>query len=114
MAFKKAMETAHPVLLEPLMTIEVDAPAEHIGAVIGDLNARRGRILHVEARGHAEVVKALVPLAEIMTYTTTLNSLTAGGGSYVMELARYEEVPRDVAAKIIEEARATRQAVAAH
>ncbi|MGE5709535.1 MAG: elongation factor G, partial [Nitrospira sp.] len=114
MAFKKAMETAHPVLLEPLMTIEVDAPADHIGAVIGDLNARRGRILHVEARGHAEVVKALVPLAEIMTYTTTLNSLTAGGGSYVMELARYEEVPRDVATKIIEEVRATRQTVAVH
>ena len=114
MAFKKAMETAHPVLLEPMMTVEVEAPAAHIGAVIGDLNARRGRILHVEARGHAEIVKAIVPLSEIMTYTTTLNSLTGGGGSYVMELARYDEVPRDVAAKIVEEAKATRQAVAAH
>jgi len=114
MAFKKAMETAHPVLLEPMMTVEVEAPAAHIGAVIGDLNARRGRILHVEARGHAEIVKASVPLAEIMTYTTTLNSLTGGGGSYVMELARYDEVPREVAAKIIEEAKATKQAVAAH
>jgi elongation factor G len=114
MAFKKAMETAHPVLLEPMMTVEVEAPAAHIGAVIGDLNARRGRILHVEARGHAEIVKALVPLSEIMTYTTTLNSLTGGGGSYVMELARYDEVPRDVAVKIVEDAKATRQAVAAH
>jgi elongation factor G len=114
MAFKKAMETAHPVLLEPMMTVEVEAPAAHIGAVIGDLNARRGRILHVEARGHAEIVKALVPLSEIMTYTTTLNSLTGGGGSYVMELARYDEVPRDVAAKIVEETKATKQAVAAH
>jgi elongation factor G len=114
MAFKKAMETAHPVLLEPMMTVEVEAPAAHIGAVIGDLNARRGRILHVEARGHAEIVKALVPLAEIMTYTTTLNSLTGGGGSYVMELARYDEVPREVATKIIEEAKATKQAVTAH
>ncbi|HKE62876.1 MAG TPA: elongation factor G [Nitrospira sp.] len=114
MAFKKAMETAHPVLLEPMMTVEVEAPAAHIGAVIGDLNARRGRILNVEAKGHAEIVKALVPLAEIMTYTTTLNSLTGGGGSYVMELARYDEVPREVAAKIIEEAKATKQAVAAH
>ncbi|WP_455389049.1 elongation factor G, partial [Petrachloros mirabilis] len=114
MAFKKAMETAQPVLLEPMMTVEVDAPADHIGAVIGDLNARRGRILHVEAKGHAEVVTALVPLAEIMTYTTTLNSLTGGGGSYVMELARYDEVPREVAAKIVEEASASRQAVAAH
>jgi elongation factor G len=114
MAFKKAMETAHPVLLEPMMTVEVEAPAAHIGAVIGDLNARRGRILHVEARGHAEIVKALVPLSEIMTYTTTLNSLTGGGGSYVMELARYDEVPRDVAAKIVEEAKAAKQPVAAH
>jgi elongation factor G len=114
MAFKKAMETAHPVLLEPMMTVEVEAPAAHIGAVIGDLNARRGRILHVEARGHAEIVKALVPLSEIMTYTTTLNSLTGGGGSYVMELARYDEVPREVAVKIVEDAKATRQAVAAH
>jgi elongation factor G len=114
MAFKKAMEAAHPVLLEPIMTVEVDAPADHIGAVIGDLNARRGRILHVEARGHTEVVKALVPLAEILTYTTTLNSITGGGGSYVMEFARYDEVPREVAAKIIEESRAMRQTVATH
>ena len=114
MAFKKAMESAHPVLLEPMMTVEVDAPADHIGAVIGDLNARRGRILHVEARGHAEVVTALVPLAEILTYTTALNSLTGGGGSYVMELTRYEEVPREVATKIIEDARATQHTVAAH
>jgi elongation factor G len=114
MAFKKAMETAQPVLLEPMMTVEVEAPAAHIGAVIGDLNARRGRILHVEARGHAEIVKALIPLSEIMTYTTTLNSLTGGGGSYVMDLARYDEVPREVAAKIVEEARATKHAVAAH
>jgi elongation factor G len=68
----------------------------------------------VEARGHGEVVKALVPLSEIMTYTTTLNSLTGGGGSYVMELARYDEVPRDVAAKIVEETKATRQTVGAH
>jgi elongation factor G len=114
MAFKKAMESSHPVLLEPMMTVEVEAPAAHIGAVIGDLNARRGRILHVEARGHAEIVKALVPLSEMMIYTTTLNSLTGGGGSYVMELARYDEVPREVAAKIIEDTKANRQAVAAH
>lgn len=113
MAFKKAMETAHPVLLEPVMTVEIDAPADHIGAVIGDLNARRGRILHVEARGHAELVKALVPLSELMTYTTTLNALTGGGGSYVMELARYEEVPREITLKIVEEQKAVRQTVAA-
>ncbi|BFU97002.1 MAG: Elongation factor G (EF-G) [Nitrospira sp.] len=112
MAFKKAMETAHPVLLEPVMTVEIEAPADHIGAVIGDLNARRGRILHVEARGHAELVKALVPLSELLTYTTTLNALTGGGGSYVMELARYEEVPREITLKILEEQKAARQTVA--
>ncbi|MDF0644186.1 MAG: elongation factor G [Nitrospira sp.] len=113
MAFKKAMETAHPVLLEPVMNVEIDAPADHIGAVIGDLNARRGRIQHVEARGHAELVKALVPLSELMTYTTTLNALTGGGGSYVMELARYEEVPREITLKILEEQKAARQTVTA-
>ncbi|HEU4686332.1 MAG TPA: elongation factor G [Nitrospira sp.] len=109
MAFKKAMESAHPVLLEPMMTVEVEAPAENIGAVIGDLNGRRGRILHVEAKGHTEVIKALVPLSEILTYTTTLNALTGGGGSYVMEFTRYEEVPRESATKIVEEHKAARQ-----
>ncbi|HJT22558.1 MAG TPA: elongation factor G [Nitrospira sp.] len=113
MAFKKAMETAHPVLLEPLMTVEVEAPADNIGAVIGDLNGRRGRILHVEAKGHTELIRALVPLAEILTYTTTLNALTGGGGSYVMEFTRYDEVPREAALKIVEEQRAARQTVAA-
>ncbi len=114
MAFKKAMESAHPVLLEPMMTIEVDASAEHIGGVIGDLNSRRGRILNVEAKGHSELVRALVPLAELMTYTTTLNALTGGGGSYVMELAGYEEVPREAAGKIVEEHKSAKQPVGAH
>lgn len=113
MAFKKAMETAHPILLEPVMRVEIDAPADHIGAVIGDLNARRGRIQHVESRGHDESLKALVPLSELMTYTTVLNALTGGGGSYVMELARYEEVPREISLKILEEQKAARQTVAA-
>lgn len=102
MGFKKALETAHPVLLEPIMTVQVDAPADHIGGVIGDLNARRGRILHVEAKDHTEQITVLVPLAELLTYATTLNSLTAGRGSYTMEFARYDEVPRDLAVRIID------------
>jgi elongation factor G len=102
MAFKKALETAHPVLLEPIMTVEVEAPADHIGGVIGDLNGRRGRILHVEARDHTEQITALVPLAEMLTYATTLNSHTAGRGSYTMEFARYDEVPRELAVRIVE------------
>jgi elongation factor G len=102
MGFKKALEAAHAVLLEPIMTVEVEAPADHIGNVIGDLNARRGRILHVEARGQTEQITVLVPMAELLTYATTLNSLTAGRGSYAMEFARYDEVPRELVARIIE------------
>jgi elongation factor G len=102
MGFKKALESAHAVLLEPIMTVEVEAPADHIGSVIGDLNARRGRILHVEAKDHTEQITALVPMAELLTYATALNSFTAGRGSYAMEFARYDEVPRELAARIIE------------
>lgn len=114
MGFKKAMEAARPVLLEPMMTVEVEAPTDHIGAVIGDLNARRGRILTVSAQSHTEVIKAVVPLAEMLKYAPTLNSITGGRGSYVMEFARYEEVPRELTARILDEHRAGRQAVAAH
>jgi elongation factor G len=102
MGFKKALEAAHPLLLEPIMTVEVEAPADHIGGVIGDLNARRGRILHVEARDHTEQITVLVPMAEMLTYATTLSSLTAGRGSYSMELSRYDEVPRELAVRIVE------------
>jgi len=102
MGFKKALETAHPVLLEPIMTVEVEAPADHIGSVIGDVNARRGRILHVESKGQTEQITALVPMAELLTYATALNSLTAGQGSYAMEFARYDEVPRELVARIVE------------
>lgn len=102
MGFKKALEAAHPILLEPIMTVEVEAPADHIGGVIGDLNARRGRILHVEARDHTEQITVHVPMAEMLTYATTLNSLTAGRGSYTMEIWRYDEVPRELAVRILE------------
>ncbi|WP_447976776.1 elongation factor G [Candidatus Nitrospira bockiana] len=112
MAFKKAMEAASPVLLEPMMTVEVAAPDEVIGAVIGDLNARRGRILGVSAKGNTEIIKAHVPLAEMLKYATSLNAITGGRGSYSMEFASYEEVPRDLAARVIEEQKAAKQAVA--
>jgi elongation factor G len=102
MGFKKALETAHPVLLEPIMTVEVEAPVDCMGGVIGDLNARRGRILHVEAKDHTEQITALAPMAELLAYATALNSLTAGQGSYAMEFSRYDEVPRELAARIIE------------
>ncbi|HQR14886.1 MAG TPA: elongation factor G [Nitrospira sp.] len=114
MGVKKAMEAAHPVLLEPLMTVEVDVPAECVGAVLGDLNGRRGRIVSVEASGHMETVKALVPQAEMISYAASLNSLTGGQGSYVMEFAQYEEVPRELAGRIVEEHKAERHGVVAH
>ena len=114
MGVKKAMEAAHPVLLEPLMTVEVDVPAECVGAVLGDLNGRRGRIVSVEASGHMETVKALVPQAEMISYAASLNSLTGGQGSYVMEFAQYEEVPRELAGRIVEEHKAERHGGVAH
>ncbi|HEX2056439.1 MAG TPA: elongation factor G [Nitrospiraceae bacterium] len=114
MGFKKAMEAAHPVLLEPIMTVEIEAPEDVIGAVIGDLNSRRGRIVTVSAKGHTEIITATVPLAELLKYAPVLTSITGGRGNYVMDFSHYEEVPRDHAARIIEEQKAARQPVAAH
>lgn len=114
MAFRKALENAHPVLLEPVMTIEIDTPTDTVGAVMGDLNARRGRILSVNAQDHVEQIKALVPLAEVLRYATALNAMTAGRGSYVMEFAQYDEVPRDLAGKILEKRKVEEQTVASH
>ncbi|MEX5213509.1 MAG: elongation factor G [Nitrospiraceae bacterium] len=112
MGFKKAMEAAHPILLEPLMHVEVSCPDEFVGAVIGDLNGRRGRIVTVTAKGHTESIEAIVPLAEMLRYASSLNGLTGGRADYAMELSGYEEVPRDQATRVIEEAKASRHAVA--
>jgi elongation factor G len=114
MGFKKAMEAAHPVLLEPIMSVDVEAPEDVIGAVIGDLNSRRGRIVSVAAKGHTETITATVPLAELLKYAPSLTSITGGRGGYVMEFSHYEEVPRDLMGRIIEEQKAARQPVAAH
>ena len=96
-----------------IMSVEVEAPADHIGGVIGDLNARRGRILHVEAKDQMEQITALVPMAELLMYATMLNSLTAGRGSYAMEFMKYDEVPHELAVRIIE-ANKVDQHVSAH
>lgn len=114
MAFKNAMETAHPVLLEPVMTVEIDTPTDTVGAVMGDLNARRGRIVAVNAQDHAEQITALVPFAELLRYATALNAMTGGRGSYVMDFAQYDEVPKELAAKVIERHKAKGQAATAH
>lgn len=96
------------------MNVEVDVPADCIGAVLGDLNARRGRIVMVVANGHMETVRALVPQAEMLTYAPSLNSTTGGRGSYLMEYAQYEEVPKELVGRIIEEHKAGRHAANVH
>jgi elongation factor G len=97
------MESAQPGLLEPVMAVEVTVPDDLVGAVIGDLNSRRGRIQGMDVKGHNEIVKAHVPLAEMLTYAPTLTSLTAGKGSYRMEFFGYEDVPKELVTRVVEE-----------
>jgi elongation factor G len=113
MAFKQAYEKADPVLLEPIMEVEVTVPDESVGAVNGDLNSRRGRLHGMEPKGGVTTIKAEVPMAEILTYAQTLTSLTGGRGDYHMEFLRYEEVPAHIAQKLIEAAKKDREAVPA-
>jgi elongation factor G len=101
MAFKEAARRASPVLLEPVMSVEVVVPQEYMGTVIGDLNSRRGRIEAIEHRAGSEVVKAIVPLAEMFGYATTMRSNTQGRATFSMHFARYEEAPRAVAEEIV-------------
>jgi elongation factor G len=101
MAFQAAMEKANPVLMEPLMKLEISTPEEFYGDVLGDVRARRGQITEYDQRGNLKVIRALVPLAETFGYATDLRSLTQGRASYSMEFERYEEVPRGVAEKIL-------------
>jgi elongation factor G len=111
MAFKQAMESAGPVLLEPIMTVTVSVPEDSVGDVIGDLNSRRGRPLGMEPKGAVTEVKAEVPMAEMLSYAPDLRSITGGRGEYSMELARYEEVPGHLAQQVIASAEAEREAV---
>src|SRR3712207_5059257 len=101
MAFKKAAESASPVLREPIMTVTVSVPEDSVGDVIGDLNGRRGRPLGMEPKGAMTEVKAEVPMSEMLSYAPDLRSITGGQGDYSMELARYEEVPAHLAQKVI-------------
>lgn len=101
--FKAAVEKAQPVLLEPIMSVEITTPEENTGDVIGDLNSRRGRVLGTDPRGQYSVVSAEVPLAEMLTYAPDLTSMTGGRGDYTMEFLRYEEVPAHIAQKVIDE-----------
>ena len=100
MAFKEACRRAKAVLLEPVMDVEVVTPRDYVGAVIGNLNSRRGRIMSQEIRGTSEVVRANVPLGQMFGYATDLRSMTQGRATYTMQFARYEEVPTAVAEEI--------------
>ncbi len=101
MAFKEAMQKASPVLLEPIMKVEVTMPEEYMGDVIGSLNSKRGQVQGMEDIGGGKMVKALVPLAEMFGYSTELRSSTQGRGNYSMFFERYEQVPKNVQDKVI-------------
>ncbi len=114
LAMKQALEGAGPVLLEPIMLVTVNAPEDTVGDVIGDLNSRRGRPLGMEPVGAGmSEIKAEVPMAEMLSYAPDLRSITGGQGEFSMEFLRYEEVPGHLAGKVVEEARAEREAVKA-
>jgi elongation factor G len=101
LAFKEAARKASPVLLEPVMAVEVTVPEEHMGTIIGDINSRRGRIEGMEHVGGSQVIKAMVPLKEMFGYVNDIRSSTQGRASYSMQFARYEEAPRMIAEEII-------------
>lgn len=101
MALKKGVLETNPVLLEPIMNLEVFVPDEYMGDVIGDLNGRRGRVQAVEPRPKGQIIKAQVPLAEVLKYAPDLTSMTSGRGSFSMEFSHYEEVPAHMADKVI-------------
>ena len=101
MALKDAVAKANPVVLEPIMRVEVTMPEEFMGDVIGDLNSRRGQIEGMEPRGSTQVVRAAVPLAEMFGYATDLRSMTQGRATYSMEFGHYAEVPPNLAAELV-------------
>jgi elongation factor G len=109
MAASKAMRDgvakADPVLLEPIVDVEVTVPDQFMGDVIGDLNSKRGRILGMQPKGKMQVVSAQVPLSEMRRYSIDLRSITGGRGVFTMEFSHYEEVPEHIASKIIEQAK---------
>ncbi len=103
LAFKKAAQEAKPVLLEPIMEVAITTPDEFMGDIMGDLNGRRGRVLGMDSKGKNQVINAQVPMAEFLTYAIDLRSMTGGRGTFSMEFSHYDEVPAQIAQKVIEE-----------
>ena len=101
MAIQEGARKANPVLLEPVMSVEVTVPEEHMGTIIGDINSRRGRIEGMEHSGGSQVIRAIVPLKEMFGYVNDIRSSTQGRASYTMQFARYEEAPRMISEEII-------------
>jgi elongation factor G len=114
MGLQKVFMDARPILLEPIMNVEVTTPADHAGDVIGDLNSRRGRIVGMEPAGETAAVRAVVPMAEMLTYESSLRSMTGGRGGYSMEFSHYEEVPAFLADKVVKEAKAEKEKAEKH
>jgi len=110
MGFKKGMEQSQPTLLEPIMKVEVLVPEEFVGDIMGDMNSKRGKIMGVEAKGKNQVVRAVVPMAEMLKYAPDLRSMTGGRGTFTMEFSHYEEVPAHISQKVIEAANREREA----
>ncbi len=108
LAFKDGMSRARPTILEPVMNVEVYAPSEFAGDLMGDLNSRRGRISGMDSKGASTVIRAQVPMAEMLTYEQHMTSATGGRGSYAMEYSHYEEVPSHLQSKIVAQAKAER------
>jgi len=109
MGLKAALEKARPIILEPMVALEVSCPDECMGDVIGDLNSRRGKVLGMESKGSGQVIKAVVPMAEVLKYAPDLRSITSGRGSFEQHFSHYEEAPPPVADKIIKDAQAARE-----
>lgn len=110
LGFKNAVANARPILLEPIMNLEVSVPDECMGDVIGDINSRRGKVLGVEPRGHTQVIRAHVPMAEVLRYAPDLRSMTSGRGDFTMGFSHYDEVPGHLVDKIVKEAEARKAA----
>jgi len=113
-AFKEAFTAAKPVLLEPIETVEICIPEDCMGKVMGDLSSRRGKIIGMDTDGAFQVIKASVPTKELYHYSSTLRSLTGGRGVHKEEFSHYEEMPRDAAEKVIEEAKKRKAAAETH
>jgi len=114
LGLQKVFMEAHPILLEPIMNVEVTCPSDVAGDIIGDLNSRRGRIVGMEPAGETAMVRAAVPMAEMLTYESSLRSMTGGRGAYAMEFSHYEEVPAFLADKVIKEAKTEKEKAEKH